>query len=36
MDYILRKHVWYNVKFDTTDFEEAKYYFNNIDKLDAQ
>ena len=36
MDYISRKHIWYNVKFNTTDFEEAKYYFNNIDKCNAQ
>lgn len=30
MDVIHRKNFWYNVKFNTTDFEEAKYYFDNI------
>ena len=30
MDVIHRKNIWYDVKFNTTDFEEAKYYFNNI------
>ena len=36
METMQKKNIWYDVEFDTTDFEEAKYYFNNIDKHDAK
>lgn len=36
MDVIHRKDFWYKVKFNTTDFEEAKYYFDNICKEEGK